>query len=111
MRQNSTSEFLDIVQDEGSKNNPPMLQLGQVKSVNPLQIAVGDLPLSVENLYINKILLDYDETVVATTSASGGDSHTHDITTIHHNSILKINNTVILYPVNNGQMYIVLGVV
>ncbi|NSB17430.1 DUF2577 domain-containing protein [Clostridium beijerinckii] len=111
MKQNSTTEFLLMMRDEGSKNNPPMLQLGQVKSINPLQIALGDLPLFEENLYINRFLLDYDETVVATTSAGGSDSHTHDITAIHHNSILKVNDTVILYPINNGQMYIVLGVI
>ena len=36
---------------------------------------------------------------------------THSITTIHHNSILQINDTVILYPIENGQKYIVLEVV
>lgn len=111
MKQNSSTEFLLMMRDEGSKYNPPMIQLGQVKSISPLQIALGDLPLFQENLYINKFLLDWDETIVATTGAGGSDSHTHQLTAIHHNSILAINDTVIIYPVENGQKYIVLGVV
>lgn len=110
MKQNSSAEALLIMRDEGSKYNPPMVQLGTVKSINPIQIEIGDLPLFQENLKINKDLLEWDETVNITTSASGSDSHTHTITSIHHPSKLQIGATVFLYPINNNQIYIVFGV-
>lgn len=100
MKQNSYTEFIGIIRDEGSKNNPPTIQLGVVASINPIQILVGELPLFQDNLYINKQLLGYSETVLI-----NGNSET-----IVHNSILTVNDTVFLYPVENNQKYIVLGV-
>lgn len=100
MKQNSYTEFIGMMRDEGSKNNPPTIQLGVVASINPVQILVGELPLFQDNLYIDKQLLGYEETVLINGNSG----------TITHNSILAVNNTVFLYPVENNQKYIVLGV-
>ena len=101
MKQNSCNEFINMMRDEGSKYNPPTVQLGVVTSISPIQIKVGELPLFENNLYINKQLLGYEETVII-----NGNSET-----IEHNSILAVNSTVFLYAVENGQKYVVLGVV
>lgn len=111
MKQNSYAEFLLMMRDEGSKYNPPTIQLGVVKSIAPIQIALGELPLFENNLYINKYLLEWDETVIATTGAGSSDSHTHQLTSIHHPCKLAINDSVILYEIEKNKKYILLGVV
>ncbi|AGX43947.1 DUF2577 domain-containing protein [Clostridium saccharobutylicum] len=105
MKQNSKSEFIKIVRDEGSKYNPPMIQKGTVKSVNPMQIVVGELPLFENNLDMDKRLLGYTETVIIK-----DDTGTKSATIVHE-PVLDINDVVFLYPIENGQKYIVFGVV
>lgn len=93
-------DFLNIM-DIQQKNNTiddPM-EIGKITSISPLIVEVEGLPLYEGNLYINKYLLDWDETVDIITSANGTDSHTHTITNIHHPSKLQIGYYVGLYGV------------
>lgn len=101
MLRNPYAETILMMRNEGSKNNPPMLQLGEVKSISPIQIIIGELPLNESNLYINKQLLGYTETATINGNTQ----------IIVHESTIAVNDTAILYPVENGQKYILLGVV
>lgn len=105
-------KFIGLVRTQGAKYNPPQISLGKIISVVPLQLVNSDgMPLSDNNLYISKDLLEWDEIVNITTSTNGEPSHTHTVNTIHHPSKFNIGNSVILYPTEDNQKYIVLGVV
>lgn len=95
--------IIEIMRNEGAKLNPSSIQLGVIKSVSPLQVDLGGLPLGRENLYINKQLLDWTETVQATTSSND------TISTIEHKSCLNVGDIVLLYSINNK--YVMMGVV
>lgn len=108
MKQSWEEIMINGNREDGKYNNPPSMQIGVVKSVEPLQIAYGDLPLERNNLLINRQLLDYTEDIEATTEESN--EHTHSIKSITHKSILKVNDTVILYEIVKGSKYYVVGV-
>ena len=95
--------------EDGKYHNPPSMQIGVVKSIEPLQIVYGDLPLGRDNLLIDKRLIDYTEEVEATTDTSH--EHSHVIKEIKHKSILKINDRVVLYEISEGSKYYVMGVI
>jgi hypothetical protein len=80
--------------------------IGRVTNLDPLTIDVEGLPLYINNLYINKHLLEWDEQVNIDTSTV--DNHSHTITTIHHPSKLEIGNLVSMYGIeydSSGKSY------
>lgn len=103
-------QFYNILSKEFDNNrlDDPMV-IGQVENINPLIINIGDLPLYEKNLYINKYLLEWDESVNIVTSTNGGEySHNHTISTIHHPSKLQIGCYVGLYGLewnDKGKTY------
>ena len=78
------NRILAVIQQEGAKNNPSELLLGEVISQNPISIKFGELPLNRDDLFINKTLIT-DNSFNCLPGA-----------------------TVILYPVMDNQKYLVL---
>ena len=107
MKQSWEELFISGNREDGKYYNSDDIVIGVVKSISPIQISYGELPLNRENLLINRQLLDWTETVECTTSTN--DKHSHSITTIKHKSILNTGDSVLLYRINDK--YAVLGVV
>ena len=94
---NPYNNFLGIMREQGEINNPVPFLIGEVKTANPLTVAIGDFVLERKDLKINSFLLkNYQRRLnLATTGATGvtntksgggGDdafaSHAHDQNTI-----------------------------
>ena len=107
MKQSWEEMWLNGNREDGKYYNSDDIVIGVVKSISPIQILYGELPLNRENLLINRQLLEWTETVECTTSTN--ERHSHTITTIKHKSILNIDDSVLLYRI--GDKYAVLGVV
>lgn len=97
------SEMIKLMQQHGSKYNPPSIQLGEVTSISPLTIHTGDIQLNKNNLLVADYLLkDYSRNVsLESTSASGetdlqavGDhgSHKHGITSVNFQGPLNLED-------------------
>ena len=107
MKQSWEEMWLNGNREDGKYYNSDDIVIGVVKSISPIQILYGELPLNRENLLINRQLLDWTETVECTTSTNN--DHSHTITAIKHKSYLNIGDSVLLYRI--GDKYAVLGVV
>ena len=107
MKQTWEEMFISGTRQDGKYYNSEDIVIGVVKSISPIQILYGELPLNRENLLINRQLLDWTETVECTTSTNN--DHSHAITTIKHKSILNVGDSVLLYRISDK--YAVLGVV
>ena len=107
MKQTWEEMWLNGNRQDGKYYNSDDIVIGVVKSISPIQISYGELPLNRENLLINRQLLDFTETVECTTSTNN--DHSHTITTIKHKSCLQVGDSVLLYRI--GDKYAVLGVV
>ena len=84
---NPYNNFLGIMREQGEINNPVPFLIGEVKTANPLTVAIGDFVLERKDLKINSFLLkNYQRRLnLATTGATGDDafaSHAHDQNTI-----------------------------
>ena len=107
MKQSWEEMWLNGNREDGKYYNSDDIVIGVVKSISPVQILYGELPLNGENLLINRQLLEWTETVECTTSTNN--DHSHTITTIKHKSCLNIGDSVLLYRI--GDKYAVLVVV
>ena len=107
MKQSWEEMWLNGNREDGKYYNSDDIVIGVVKSISPIQILYGELPLNRENLLINRQLLDWAETVECTTSTNN--DHSHTITTIKHKSCLQVGDSVLLYRI--GDKYAVLAVV
>ena len=107
MKQSWEEMWLNGNREDGKYYKSDDIVIGVVKSISPIQISYGELPLNRENLLINRQLLDWTETVECTTSTNN--DHSHTITTIKHKSCLQVGDSVLLYRI--GDKYAVLGVV
>ena len=107
MKQTWEEMFINGTRQDGKYYNSDDIVIGVVKSISPIQISYGELPLNRENLLINRQLLDWTETVECTTSTNN--THSHTITTVKHKSCLQVGDSVLLYRI--GDKYAVLGVV
>ena len=107
MKQSWEEMWLNGNREDGKYYNSDDIVIGVVKSISPIQILYGELPLNRENLLINRQLLDFTETVECTTSTN--ERHSHTITSIKHKSCLNIGDSVLLYRI--GDKYAVLVVV
>ncbi len=54
---NPYSGIINIMREQGAKNNAPNLMLGKVVSTSPLLIQVGDIQLDKDNLYVADYLM------------------------------------------------------
>ena len=107
MKQSWEEIWLNGNREDGKYYNSDDIVIGVVKSISPIQILYGELPLNRENLLINRQLLEWTETVECTTSTNN--DHSHTITTIKHKSCLQVGDSVLLYRIDDK--YAVLGVV
>ena len=107
MKQSWEEMWLNGNREDGKYYNSDDIVIGVVKSISPIQILYGELPLNRENLLINRQLLDWTETVECTTSTNN--DHSHTITTIKPKSCLQVGDSVLLY--RTGDKYAVLAVV
>ena len=107
MKQSWEEIWLNGNREDGKYYNSDDIVIGVVKSVSPIQILYGELPLNRENLLINKQLLDWTETVETTTSTNN--EHSHTISYIKHKQIFNIGDSVLLYKI--GDKYAVLCIV
>ena len=107
MKQSWEEMWLNGNREDGKYYNSDDIVIGVVKSISPIQILYGELPLNRENLLINRQLLEWTETVECTTSTN--ERHSHTITSIKHKSILNIGDSVLLYRI--GDKYAVLVVI
>lgn len=108
-KENPYNSILNTMREQGALNNPQSIQLGVVKSVNPLQVAYGDLPLNPSNLKISKHLKERLEEVEASTNTIN--EHSHSINSIKHKLQLNINDTVLLYEIIKNKLYIIIEVI
>ena len=107
MKRSWEEMWLNGNREDGKYYNSDDIVIGVVKSIFPIQILYGELPLNRENLLINRQLLDWTETVECTTSTNN--DHSHTITTIKHKSCLQVGDSVLLYRI--GDKYAVLVVI
>lgn len=107
MKEHWADGFINMTREQGSYNNPESIVIGIVKSLSPLQIDYSGLPLNENNLLISRHLLDWTETIEATTSTEN--EHSHTITEIKHKSILNVGDSVVLYRIQ--EKYLVLEVI
>lgn len=117
---NELSKVLfENMRSKGAMDNPSSLQLGEVISINPLVIKVGELQLDKDNLLIAEHLLTHKRKfALNTTSVSGSVSCPDGSGTLNNisisngefefKSVLEVGNTVVCYPVLKGQKYLVL---
>ncbi|RJE48695.1 MULTISPECIES: DUF2577 family protein [unclassified Dehalobacter] len=104
---NPYSELVMLIQDQGSKYNPPYICIGQVTNPPPkLRIKMGDLQLDSENLLMSDVLLDHDRQAILTTTEGYGET-TEGVLQIE--SCLQKGALVALLPLEREQTYIVLS--
>ena len=108
-KENPYESILNTMREQGALNNPPTLQIGVVKSINPLQIAYGDLPLNPDNLKISRSLKERIEDVEITTDIVN--EHSHSINSVKHKFQLNINDTVLLYEIVKNKLYVIIEVI
>lgn len=119
MKEHWADGIINQMRNEGSYNNTPVMGIGIVKSINPLQIDYADLPLTKDNLYINSMLLEYErQFTIPTQSTSGTTSGTDpdgSVTSVGFSNKkiiqhikLKVGSRVVLQPIEAEQKYIVL---
>ena len=94
---NPYSKMLKLIQGEGSKLNPPTIELGIIVSIEPLVIKIGGLQLDKDNLLVAEHLLTHKRILKYT------DSQEYELETTLNNG-----NMVVCYAVLDGQKYVVL---
>lgn len=108
--------IIGTVRQEGSKFNPPSIDIGVVISPNPLIIAIPGLQLNKDNLLVADYLLQgYKRNITiprtgATGSTSNGSISSIGITNgeLDFTDTLKKDDKVACLATSNGQTYIVL---
>lgn len=89
----ASNEYIDIKEDE----------IGKVISINPLQISVGGLPLTKENVYINPTLLEHTMDFTTLTGTIGDSQTTISNGSILFKSNLHEKDLVALRLMKNGK--------
>ena len=116
---NPYESIINNMRNEGSKYNVPIMGVGIVRCLEPLQIDYAGLSLAREDLYINSLLLEYErQFTIPTQSTSGTTSGTDpngSVTSVGFSNKkiiqhikLKVGSRVVLQPIENEQKYIVL---
>ncbi|MBC2402681.1 DUF2577 family protein [Clostridium saccharobutylicum] len=89
----ASNEYIDIKEDE----------IGTIISINPLQISVGGLPLTKDNIYINPTLLEHTMGFATLTGTIGDSQTTISNGSILFKSVLKEKDLVVLRELKNGK--------
>lgn len=115
---NPYSSLIKIIREQGSKFNPPSIQIGNIVSVNPLTVTIGELQLTENNLLIADYLLDNTvEMAIPQVSATGtaGNNNISDIGiadgVITLKSSLKKGDIIALIQINSTAFLILCKVV
>lgn len=68
----SVAKFIDFVQEEGSKRNPPLPYVGEVVGVNPLQVSFNGMePLDEDQIFsISESYKEGQTVIIFPTSSS-----------------------------------------
>lgn len=88
------------MRSKGALDNPSSLQLGEVISINPLIIKIGELQLDKDNLLIAEHLLTHKRKFRYNTN--------DEFKEFEFKSVLDVGSTVVCYPILKGQKYLVL---
>lgn len=115
MMESSYVKILKHMQKQGSKLNPPSVQIGVMVSSNILKI--GDLQLDKDNLLIADYLLSsYKRGISIPTTSASGNTTTGSISSVgipngnmEFTDTLKAGDTVAVIPINDGQTYVILA--
>ena len=99
--------FVNLMREEGAKYNPESIVIGIVSSVNPLQVAIGESALDIDDLYIDNRLLGYTE--FAELNYTQDYDLVHREVQIKHKSVINSDSKLLLYRI--GDKYAVLGVI
>ena len=130
---NPYTGLLNIMQEQGKKYNTPLVCIGKIVKVQPLQIKTGELLLEQDDLFISDLLtstykrsahiVSSGELTSSTQATSGGTgqasfaTHDHKISALYNLSgtadivfedSLKKGDLLALMPTENRQTYIVL---
>lgn len=118
MANNPYTDLLSVMRTEGSKYNPPSLQLATVISVAPLLLKIGDLQLNKNNFLIAEHLLQQTRKISFNSSVNGSltaGGYSGSLSNLQIEdkemllkSILNINDTVAVLSIDEGQTYIIL---
>ena len=83
------------------------IEIGRIKSLDPLQIMAGDLPLLKENLYINSDLLEHTREFKTLTGTIGDSTTTISNGSISFKSQLDLDDLVALRKVNKNKYLVI----
>ena len=102
------ARLLDIMREQGKKDNPETLVIGTMTSA--ATCSIGDLALDEEDLLFNEMLLKPDLTKLRfNIKSSGGVSHTHEWEDkSEYIKPLKKGDTVVLMKLEDQDTYVVL---
>lgn len=131
MKENPYSSFIEIMKEQGAKNNPPGIKIARVTSIsdNDIKIEVDDLVVDKDNIYISDYLLKNYKREIRTDDISdlegntnivndGGESldHKHSLVDLKINQAvtytidtLEVDDLVAVFPVTDKQTYIILS--
>lgn len=99
------AEMLNMMREQGSKNNPVTLQLGTMQSSNSVKI--DDLLLEADDLFIADHLLAGYSRELKTPYISYADASKKD--EITYTDGLKKGDLVAVQKLNNTNMYVILA--
>lgn len=113
---NELSKVLfENMRSKGAMDNPSSLQLGEIISIEPLMIKIGELQLDKNNLLIAEHLLTHKRKFALNTTSASGSNGSGTLNNIsisngefEFKSVLEVGNTVVCYPILKGQKYLVL---
>lgn len=119
---NGIEKLIEIIRQEGAKNNPPMIKLGEMISENSCRI--GENELDAEDLYFAEHMIEHEKLIDieeggkldATTDTSGNHSHmlqtlTSEGTKIRIHTTLKKGDLVAVYRISDEKYLILAKVV
>lgn len=119
---NGCETLIELMRQEGSKNNPPVIELGEMLSATECRIGENDLEL--EDLYIAEHLIAHERTVDieagghidATTTTDSGHSHkilsmSWSDTKLRIHTTLKKGDIVAAYRISEDKYLIFAKVV
>ena len=119
---NGIEKLIEIIRQEGAKNNPPMIKLGEM--ISETSCRIGENELDAEDLYFAEHMIEHEKLIDiedggkldATTDTSGNHSHmlktlTSEGTKIRIHTTLKKGDLVAVYRISDEKYLILAKVV
>lgn len=84
---NSCETLIDLIRNEGSKNNPPAIELGEM--ISATECRIGGNHLDLEDLYIAEHLTEHRRTIDIESaseihaSTTSNENHSHNLQTLN----------------------------